>query len=392
VPSERPSLSPSQQDFQKKDAEKLERTARRKKGGDAMCRSSDQVFCKAQAFDEMKSSSSSHLAKSESSKIMLSSKHPPSILPYHSIFLQHLSAHSSEEQEKMKDGASDKQNLTKGTEQKPARWRSTKKKLLVDFAAVMLLSSEGTLASSRNKSNAADTSFDCEHELQTEQEHQLLSCDKLNIQDGERSQMITGKHLNDSQKYVLHQRLCSFEQTGKRPDHAAYTTIAREINELNGGRSVDTKCVQHWFWRPTLPSPTYTPNPVSKYTSDALISEASEREEKTEVVRYSGRHGDREARYCRKKHTPSPNMRGSSASCSSLSAPSSYLDKELPIPISEAFNKDERGHGTFSQPPSKFKRCRGKAPVKHHAHHSTFLNARKRECSITDRYADSVWS
>jgi hypothetical protein len=59
--------------------------------------------------------------------------------------------------------------------------------------------------------------------------------------------MITGKHLNDSQKYV-HQRLCSFEQTGKRPDHTAYTTIAREINELNGGRSVDTQCVQNWFW------------------------------------------------------------------------------------------------------------------------------------------------
>ncbi len=398
-----------------------------------MRRSSDQVFCKAQAFDEMKSSPSSHLAKSESSKIMLPSKHPPSILPHHSIFLQHLSAHSSEDQEKLKDGASDKQNLTEDTEQKPARCRSTKKKPLVDFAAVMLLSSEEASASNRNKSNAANTSFDCEHELQKEQEHQLLGCDKLSIQGGERSQMITGKHLNDSQKYVLHQRLCSFEQTGKRPDHAAYTTIAREINELNGGRSVDTKCVQHWFWRPTLPSPTYTPNAGSKYTSDALISEAeyqrnpgasqtlprqhqvnphevfeegggcsetgakSERDEKEGVVRYSGRHGDREVRYCRKKNTPSPNMRGSSASCSSLSAPSSYAsplqfywDKELSIPISEAFNTDERGHCTFSQPPSELKRCRGKAPVKHHAHHSTFLNARKRECSIPDRYAGSV--
>ena len=195
MPSERPSLSPSQQDFQEKDAERLERTARRKKGGDAMCRSSDQVFGKAQAFDEMKSSSSSHLAKSESSKIMLPSKHPPSILPHHSIFLQHLSAHSSEEQERLKDGASDKQNLTEDTEQKPARWRSTKKQPLVDFAAVMLLSSEEASASNRNKSNAADTSFDCEHELQREQEHQLLGCDKLNIQGGERSQMITGNHL-----------------------------------------------------------------------------------------------------------------------------------------------------------------------------------------------------
>jgi hypothetical protein len=181
APSERPSLSPSQQDFQKKDAERLERTTRRKNGGDVMRRSSDQVFCKAQAFDEMKSSTSSHLTKSESSKIMLSCKHPPSILLHHSIFLQHLSAHSCKEKEKLKDGARDKQNLTEDAEQKPARWRSIKKKPLVDFAAVMLLSSEEASVSNRNKSNATDISFDYEHELQKEQKHQMLDCDKLNI-------------------------------------------------------------------------------------------------------------------------------------------------------------------------------------------------------------------
>jgi hypothetical protein len=63
---------------------------------------------------------------------------------------------------------------------------------------------------------------------------------------------------------------------------------------------------------------------------------------------------------------------------------------ELSIFVSEAFNKDERGHDTFSQPPSELKRCRGKVPVKHHAHHPTFLNSRKRECSIPDRYAGGV--
>jgi hypothetical protein len=38
---------------------------------------------------------------------------------------------------------------------------------------------------------------------------------------------------------------------------------------------------------------------------------------------------------------------------------------ELSISVSEAFNKDERGHDTFSQPPSELKRYRGKSPVKH---------------------------
>eukprot|EP00277_Geminigera_cryophila_P020044 CAMPEP_0179490184 /NCGR_PEP_ID=MMETSP0799-20121207/65305_1 /TAXON_ID=46947 /ORGANISM="Geminigera cryophila, Strain CCMP2564" /LENGTH=455 /DNA_ID=CAMNT_0021306323 /DNA_START=24 /DNA_END=1391 /DNA_ORIENTATION=+ len=62
------------------------------------------------------------------------------------------------------------------------------------------------------------------------------------------------RHLNSAQKNALHQKLLSFQLSGVRPHYSHYMSIAEEIDGLEGGRHVDAKCVQHWWWRPTYPT------------------------------------------------------------------------------------------------------------------------------------------
>ena len=87
------------------------------------------------------------------------------------------------------------------------------------------------------------------------------------------------RNLNNAQKAFLHERRRDLISAGVRPGLAEYSAIADAISGMEGGRRVDVRCVQHWFWRPTGPAPEYVPKTSTKTqpieTRPAVITSAT---------------------------------------------------------------------------------------------------------------------
>ena len=87
------------------------------------------------------------------------------------------------------------------------------------------------------------------------------------------------RNLNNAQKAFLHERRRDLISAGVRPGLAEYSAIADAISGIKGGRRVDVRCVQHWFWRPTGPAPEYVPKTSTKTqpieTRPAVITSAT---------------------------------------------------------------------------------------------------------------------
>ena len=167
---------------------------------------------------------------------------------------------------------------------------------------------------------------------------------------------------------------------------------------MEGGRRVDYKCVQHWFWRPTYPTTGYTPhtpplktiadassypgkeeNTRIKTTADVCLDQAFSKKrsrmaakentsedsdsEQRPMKGYCGMDGGRQIRATRTRGNPTYTVRGSSSSSpsSSSSSPPSG-NKRLSIFLD---NVPMKASYTTSAPSAEtFRRSRGQVQTK----------------------------